>query len=106
MCLKAIAVNGSLKSSSSNEQSSTAHLLTLMTEELNKYHVSSETIQLADHTIKPRVTSDTGDAMTGQVLGENSRRRYCNHRNADGSARPPASPSARSNGWTRFWKSR
>jgi len=61
MSLKAIALNATLKSSRGNEQSSTARLLTLVTEELEKYDVSSETIRLADYNIKPGVTSDEGD---------------------------------------------
>jgi multimeric flavodoxin WrbA len=61
MSLKAIALNATLKSSRSSEQSSTDRLLGLVTDELQKYRVSSEIIRLADHNIKPGVTSDEGD---------------------------------------------
>jgi multimeric flavodoxin WrbA len=61
MPLKALALNGTLKSSSSTEKSSTAHMLDLIAAEFRKYDVSTDTIWLADHDIKPGVTSDEGD---------------------------------------------
>ena len=61
MPLKALALNGTLKSSSSTEKSSTAHMLDLIAAEFKKYDVSTDTIWLADHDIKPGVTSDEGD---------------------------------------------
>lgn len=61
MSLKAIALNGTLKSSDSSEASSTARLLELITEEFTSHGVETETIRLADHNIKPGVTSDEGE---------------------------------------------
>jgi len=59
--LKALAFNSTLKSSASSEQSSTGKLLELIAEEFKKHGVETETIRLADHDIKPGVTSDEGD---------------------------------------------
>lgn len=61
MSLKALALNGTLKSSDSSEPSSTGKLLELITEEFKKHGVETETIRLADHNIKPGVTSDEGE---------------------------------------------
>ena len=61
MSLKALALNGTLKSSESSEPSSTGKLLELITEEFQKHGVETETIRLADHDIKPGVTSDEGE---------------------------------------------
>jgi multimeric flavodoxin WrbA len=62
MSLTALALNGTLKSSDSSEPSSTGKLLELITEEFKTHGVETETIRLADHNIKPGVTSDEGDA--------------------------------------------
>lgn len=51
MSLKALALNGTLKSSNSSEASSTGKLLDLIAEEFKKYGVKTETIRLADHDI-------------------------------------------------------
>jgi multimeric flavodoxin WrbA len=61
MTLKAIALNGTLKNSDSSKKSSTAALLKLIEDELAKLDVTTETIWLADHDIKPGVTSDEGE---------------------------------------------
>ncbi|WP_426230949.1 flavodoxin family protein [Pararhizobium sp. DWP3-4] len=61
MPLKALALNGTLKSSFSTEKSSTAQMLDLIAVEFTKYDVSTDTIWLADHNIKPGVTSDEGE---------------------------------------------
>lgn len=61
MPIKALAFNSTLKSSSSSEASSTSKLLELITEEFKKYDVDTEVIHLADHNIKPGVTSDEGE---------------------------------------------
>ncbi|RWY79876.1 NADPH-dependent oxidoreductase [Rhizobium leguminosarum] len=61
MSFKALASNGTLKSSGSPEASSTGKLLELITEEFKKYGVETETIRLADQNIKPGVTSDEGE---------------------------------------------
>lgn len=60
MSLKALALNGTLKSSDSAEKSSTSNLLQLIAEEFKKHDVETETIRLADHNIRPGVTSDEG----------------------------------------------
>jgi len=59
MNLKAIALNGTLKSSG-GEPSSTDRMLDLIARGLREMHVEVETIRLADHDIKPGVTSDEG----------------------------------------------
>ena len=61
MPLKVLALNGTLKTSDSSEASSTGKLLELIAEEFKKYGVETETIRLADHNIKPGVTSDEGE---------------------------------------------
>ena len=61
MALKALAFNSTLKSSASSEQSSTGRLLELIAEEFKKHGVETETIRLADHNIKPGVTSNEGE---------------------------------------------
>ncbi|KQS93952.1 flavodoxin [Rhizobium sp. Leaf391] len=61
MTLKALAFNSTLKSSASSDQSSTGKLLELIAEEFMQYGVETETLRLADHDIKPGVTSDEGD---------------------------------------------
>lgn len=59
MTLKAIALNATLKSSG-GEPSSTDRMLGLIAEAMAKEDVETETIRLADHNIKPGVTSDEG----------------------------------------------
>lgn len=61
MPIKALAFNSTLKSSTSSEKSSTGKLLELITQEFKKHGVETETIRLADHAIKPGVTSDEGE---------------------------------------------
>jgi multimeric flavodoxin WrbA len=61
MSLKALAINGTLKSSGSSEASSTGKMLVLIADEFKKHGVETETIRLADHNIKPGVTSDEGE---------------------------------------------
>jgi multimeric flavodoxin WrbA len=61
MTLKALAFNSTLKSSAASENSSTDKLLSLIAEEFKKHDVEMETIRLADHDIKPGVTSDEGE---------------------------------------------
>jgi multimeric flavodoxin WrbA len=76
MPLKALALNGTLKSSDSSEDSSTGKLLDLIAEEFKKCGVETETVRLADHNIKPGVTSDEGEgdewpAIRAKVLEAN-----------------------------------
>jgi multimeric flavodoxin WrbA len=60
MKLTAIALNCSLKKSD-GEESSTDKMIGLIASELAKHEVSlEETIRIADHDIKPGVTSDEG----------------------------------------------
>jgi multimeric flavodoxin WrbA len=61
MALKALAFNSTLKSSAASENSSTDKLLGLIAEEFKKHGFDTETIRLADHDIKPGVTSDEGE---------------------------------------------
>src|SRR3954468_2920325 len=61
MSLKALALNGTLKSPDFSEASSTGKLIELIADEFKKHGVDAETIRLADHNIKPRVTSDEGE---------------------------------------------
>jgi multimeric flavodoxin WrbA len=61
MALKAIALNCTLKASG-GETSSTDRMIALVAGELARHGVAlSETIRVADHDIKPGVTSDEGD---------------------------------------------
>ncbi|KQV12175.1 flavodoxin [Rhizobium sp. Root1203] len=60
MTVKALALNGTLKSSNSSEKSSRGKLLQLIAEEFKRHGVETETIRLADYDIKPGVTSDEG----------------------------------------------
>ncbi len=59
MILKAIALNGTLKPSG-GQPSSTDRMLDLIMEGLREKLVEVDTIRLADHNIKPGVTSDEG----------------------------------------------
>jgi multimeric flavodoxin WrbA len=57
--LKAMALNATLKSSG-DEPSSTDRMINLIAMALQKEGVETETIRLADHNVKPGVTSDEG----------------------------------------------
>ena len=59
MPLKAVALNGTLKSSS-GEVSSTDRMLDLIAEGMKELGVETLRFRLADHNIKPGVTSDEG----------------------------------------------
>lgn len=61
MPLKALALNCTLKSSAATEASSTDKLLSLIAAEFEKHRVDTETVRLADHNVKPGVTSDEGE---------------------------------------------
>lgn len=61
MPLKAIALNCTLKSGSGGESSSTDRMIGLLGEALSKHGADlAEVIRVADHHIKPGVTSDEG----------------------------------------------
>lgn len=70
MSLKVLALNATLKSSTSAEPSSTEKLLTLILRELGDHDVQTETIRLADHDIKPGVTSDEGEGDAWPAIRE------------------------------------
>lgn len=70
MTAKALALNGTLKSSNSSEKSSTGKLLQLIAEEFKKHGVETETIRLADYDIKPGVTSDEGGGDAWPAIRE------------------------------------
>ena len=70
MSLKVLALNATLKSSTSAEPSSTEKLLTLIFRELGNHDVQTETIRLADHDIKPGVTSDEGEGDAWPAIRE------------------------------------
>lgn len=59
--LKVIALNGTLKASKSKEASSTDRMIDVFAEEFEALGCSVERIRLADHDIKPGVTSDEGE---------------------------------------------
>jgi multimeric flavodoxin WrbA len=61
MALKAIALNCSLKHGGGGEDSSTDRMIGLIVSELNKKGVAfAGTIRIADHEVRPGVTSDEG----------------------------------------------
>lgn len=62
MALTAIAINCTLKGSASGQDSSTDKMIGLLVSELKKQGVAfAETIRIADHDVKPGVTSDEGE---------------------------------------------
>lgn len=73
MPLKALALNGTLKPSSTKDKSSTEKMLQLIAEEFSTHDVQTEFLRLADYDIKPGVTSDEGDGdawpdIRGKIL--------------------------------------
>ena len=69
MTLKAIAFNGTLKSSG-GDPSSTDRLLGLIADGLKKHGIDTEVIRLADHNILPGVTSDEGEGDAWPAIRE------------------------------------
>lgn len=61
MPLKALAFNATLKSSASQEKSSTDAMIDLIARQFKDYDVETEVLRLADYDIKPGVTSDEGE---------------------------------------------
>ena len=62
MALTAIAVNCTLKNSGGEEESSTDKMIGLIADALKGHDVEvRETIRIADHDVKPGVTSDEGE---------------------------------------------
>jgi multimeric flavodoxin WrbA len=73
MPLKALALNGTLKPSSTKDKSSTENMLQLIADEFSAHDVQTEILRLADYDIKPGVTSDEGDGdawpeIRGKIL--------------------------------------
>jgi multimeric flavodoxin WrbA len=69
--LSAIALNCSLKPSSAGEPSSTDRMIGLLADHLAREDVTlSETIRVADHDVKPGVTSDEGPGDAWPALRE------------------------------------
>ena len=69
MKLKAIALNATLKGST-GEPSSTDRMLGLVAAAMVNEEVETETIRLADHDIRPGVTSDEGPADAWPAIRE------------------------------------
>lgn len=61
MSLTALALNATLKSSTSAEPSSTEKILALILQELGNHDVQTEIVRLVDHDIKAGVTSNEGE---------------------------------------------
>lgn len=73
MPLKALALNGTLKPSSTKDKSSTDKMLQLIADEFSAHDVQTDILRLADYDIKPGVTSDEGDGdawpeIRGKIL--------------------------------------
>ncbi|MBD9389273.1 NAD(P)H-dependent oxidoreductase [Agrobacterium sp. AGB01] len=73
MPLKALALNGTLKPSSTKDKSSTEKMLQLIADEFSAHDAQTEILRLADYDIKPGVTSDEGDGdawpeIRGKIL--------------------------------------
>lgn len=68
--LRAIALNSTLKASSSGEISSTDKMLQLVLDEMGRLGVEGEIVRLADHAIRPGVTSDEGEGDEWPALRE------------------------------------
>lgn len=71
--LRTLALNGTLKAGSSDEPSSTEKMLQLVLDDMGRLGVEGEIVRLADHHIKPGVTSDEGEgdewpALRGRIL--------------------------------------
>ncbi|WP_411034020.1 flavodoxin family protein [Shinella sp. BYT-45] len=74
MTLTALALNCTLKTKTAKEPSSTQRMLQLLAAAMQRHDVTTEFIQLADHDIKPGVTSDEGEgdawpAIREKILG-------------------------------------
>lgn len=65
--MRAIALNGTLKSSG-GDASSTDRMLQLVLSELEQEGVEGEVVRLTDHNIKPGVSSDEGEGDEWPIL--------------------------------------
>lgn len=61
MTLTALALNATLKTKTAKGPSSTQRMLQLLATAMERHGVSTEFVHLADHDIRPGVTSDEGD---------------------------------------------
>lgn len=61
MALTALALNCTLKTKRAEDPSSTDRMLKLLAAAMEPFGVTTQFVQLADHDIKPGVTSDEGD---------------------------------------------
>lgn len=68
--LRVLALNCSLRGSKDDEQSSTEKLLNDMLAVMKPYGASGDIVRVADHDIKPGVTSDEGDGDEWPALRE------------------------------------
>ena len=66
--LTAMALNATLKTSQASARSSTDRMLGLIGDALGRENVTMEIVRLADHDIKPGVTSDEGDGDAWPAL--------------------------------------
>lgn len=66
--LRAIALNCTLKPGTADEPSSTDRMLSLILEELRGHGVTGEVVRVADHNVKPGVTSDEGEGDAWPAL--------------------------------------
>lgn len=66
--LKVIALNATLKASGSEDASSTDRMLQLILDEMRKAGADGEIVRLADHDIKPGVTSNEGEGDAWPAL--------------------------------------
>ncbi|AUC13150.1 NADPH-dependent oxidoreductase [Rhizobium sp. Y9] len=70
MSLTVLALNATLKPSATSEPSSTEKLLDLILREFASQDIKAETIRLADHDIKPGVSSDEGEGDAWPAIRE------------------------------------
>ncbi|CUX56482.1 MULTISPECIES: flavodoxin family protein [Agrobacterium] len=70
MSLTALALNATLKSSTSAEPSSTEKILALILQELGNHDVQTEIVRLVDHDIKAGVTSNEGEGDAWPAIRE------------------------------------
>lgn len=68
--LRVIALNGTLKTSVADEASSTDKMLQLVLDAMKPLGASGDIVRLADHDIKPGVTSDEGEGDAWPAIRE------------------------------------
>lgn len=70
MSIRAIALNGTLKNSTSGKTSSTDRMLSVLQKAFTRHGVDMEVIRLADHDIKPGVSADEGNGDAWPAIRE------------------------------------